>query len=122
MLDKFEVPPIPEGYPLVVAMNALLDAVKSVSIIINGKDPGSGKLKRAKPSATPTLGEIAHGRDARSVAASTPRGDSSSELRPGGGVALPTQLKLDEKQVECVMVQSSWSGVLAALALLLDTW
>ncbi len=36
MLDKTEVPQIPEGYPLVVAMNALLDAVRSVSVIVNG--------------------------------------------------------------------------------------
>ena len=35
MLDKTEVPYIPEGYPLVLAMNALLDAIKSVSLIVN---------------------------------------------------------------------------------------
>ena len=35
MLDKMEVPTIPEGYSLVVAMNALLDAIRSVSLVIN---------------------------------------------------------------------------------------
>ena len=35
MLDKTEVPTIPEGYSLVVAMNALLDAIRSVSLVIN---------------------------------------------------------------------------------------
>ena len=35
MLDKTEVPGITEGYPLVVAMNALLDAIKSVSLVVN---------------------------------------------------------------------------------------
>ena len=31
MLEKTDIPLIPDGYPLVVAMNALMDAVKSVS-------------------------------------------------------------------------------------------
>ena len=35
MLEKTEVPLIPDGYPLVVAMTALMDAVKSVSLVIN---------------------------------------------------------------------------------------
>ncbi len=34
MLDKSDVPLIVEGYPLVVAMNALLYAIKSVSLVI----------------------------------------------------------------------------------------
>ncbi len=37
MLDKTDVPLIVEGYPLVVAMNALLNAVKSVSLVINDR-------------------------------------------------------------------------------------
>ena len=37
MLDKMDVPMIVEGYPLVVAMNALLYAIKSVSLVINDK-------------------------------------------------------------------------------------
>lgn len=68
MLDKTDTPFIPDGYPLVVAMNALLDAVKSVSLVINDKKK-----------------------------------------------AVSTELKE-------VMLKSSWSGVMAALALLLDTW
>ena len=68
MLEKTEIPLIPDGYPLVVAMNALMDAVKSVSQVINNK-------KKAV----------------------------SVELKE-------------------VMLKSSWSGVMAALALLLDTW
>lgn len=89
MLDKSEVPPIPEGYPLVVAMNALFDAVKSVSSIINGKEEssGSGKMKRKEP---------------------LPFAAAVTTVEGGG--------------VECVMLRSSWSGVLAALALLLDSW
>ena len=89
MLDKSEVPPIPEGYPLVVAMNALFDAVKSVSSIINGKEvsSGNGKLKRKK-SLTFAF---------------------AMTTEEGRGVA-------------GVMLHSSWSGVLAALALLLDSW
>ena len=35
MLEKTDVPQIPDGYPLVVAMTALMDAVKSVSLVIN---------------------------------------------------------------------------------------
>ena len=34
MLEKSEVPVIPEGYTLVVAMTALIDAVKSVSLVV----------------------------------------------------------------------------------------
>ena len=68
MLEKTDIPLIPDGYPLVVAMNALMDAVKSVSQVINNK-------KKAV----------------------------SMELKE-------------------VMLKSSWSGVMAALALLLDTW
>lgn len=92
MLDKSEVPPIPEGYPLVVAMNALFDAVKSVSSIINGKEEssGSGKMKRMEP---------------------LPFAAAVTTVEGGGGGG-----------VECVMLRSSWSGVLAALALLLDSW
>ena len=80
MLDKFDVPLIPEGYPLVVSMNALLDAVKSVSHIINGNERSSSKLKRKKPPPTSVQGD----------------------------------------GVDGVILRSSWSGVLAALALLLD--
>ena len=68
MLEKTDIPLIPDGYPLVVAMNALLDAVKSVSLVVNEKK--------------------------KSV---------SVELKG-------------------VMLKSSWSGVMAALALLLDAW
>ena len=68
MLDKTDIPLIPDGYPLVVAMNALLDAVRSVSLVVNDK-------KKA----------------------------ASTELKE-------------------VMLKSSWSGVMAALSLLLDTW
>ena len=68
MLEKTETPLIPEGYPLVVAMNALMDAIKSVSLVINDKK---------------------------------------------------TSVSVELKEV---MLKSSWSGVMAALALLLDTW
>ena len=37
MLDKVDTPVISDGYPLVVAMNALLDAIKSISLVINGE-------------------------------------------------------------------------------------
>ena len=128
MLDKSEVPPIPEGYPLVVAMTALLDAVRSVSVVINGKEPGSGKLKRARSATTPTLGGRAgdagsgNSRETQSVAVATSREESSGDLRSLGGVAAPAELSSGVRQVERVMLQSSWSGVLAALALLLDAW
>ena len=35
MLEKTDVPQIPDGYTLVVAMTALMDAVKSVSLVIS---------------------------------------------------------------------------------------
>ena len=82
MLDKFEVPPIPDGYPLVVAVNALLDTVQSVSLIISRQD--------SHTSSKPLLRGV--------------RGEDG-----GDGV-------------EGVILRSSWSGVLAALALLLDAW
>ena len=68
MLEKTDIPLIPEGYPLVVAMNALMDAIKSVSLVVNDKKAAAS-------------------------------------------------VKLKE-----VMLKSSWSGVMAALAILLDTW
>lgn len=37
MLDKLDIPVIADGYPLVVAMNALLDAIKSISQVVNGE-------------------------------------------------------------------------------------
>ncbi len=85
MLDKFEVPPIPEGYPMVIAVNALLDTVRSVALIISEQDnhaPSKG-MERMLP---PPLSSV--------------QGDG----------------------VEGVILRSSWSGVLAALALLLDAW
>ena len=68
MLEKTDIPLIPDGYPLVVAMNALMDAIKSVSLVVNDKKT-------------------------------------------------TVSVKLKE-----VMLKSSWSGVMAALAILLDTW
>ena len=68
MLDKTDVPFIADGYPLVVAMNALMDAIKSVSLVVSDKKT-------------------------------------------------TVSVKLKE-----VMLKSSWSGVMAALAILLDTW
>ena len=84
MLDKFEVPHIPDGYPLIVAFNALLDIVHSVSLIVNGQD---------SVPATPTR---------------------------QGAEPPPTSVRGDG--VEGIILRSSWSGVLAALALLLDAW
>jgi len=121
MLDKTEVPPIPEGYPLVVAMNALLDSVKSISILVNGKEPGSGKLKRAKGDSPATKkGEgpsgVSNGPAARAAPAT--REDSVGV----GGVVSPVEPSPRGMKVGGVMLESSWAGVLAALALLLDTW
>ena len=82
MLDKLEVPLIPEGYPLVVAVNALLDTVKSVALIVREEGGGGGEGSQGQP--------------------------------------LPTSVSDDG--VEGVILRSSWSGVLAALALLLDAW
>ena len=47
MLDKLDIPVIADGYPLVVAMNALLDAIKSISQVVNGE-----------ATATPTFSEV----------------------------------------------------------------
>ena len=82
MLDKYEVPVIPDGYPLVVAINALFDTVKSVALIMKEQEGGGAE-----------------------------RGQQQS---------LPTSVR--EDGVEGVILRSSWSGVLAALALLLDAW
>ncbi|CAI8001450.1 Protein MON2 homolog [Geodia barretti] len=80
MLDKSEVPVISEGYTLVVAMTALIDAVKSVSLVV------TDEVKAKKHVA-----QFLH------------RSPS-----PGG-------------DVKEMMLKSSWSGVLASLALLLDS-
>ena len=85
LLDKFEVPLIPDGYPLVVAFNALLDVVHSVALIVSGQDTGP-------EGARPKLGK-----------------------EPP-----PTSVRGDG--VEGIILRSSWSGVLASLALLLDAW
>ncbi len=94
MLDKYDVPLIPDGYPLVVAMNSLLDAIKSVSSIISESEGGSGKEKRKQSS---------------SSSSSSPSHHQQPSSVQGSGV-------------EGVMLRSSWSGVLAALALLLEAW
>ena len=117
MLDKTEVPPIPEGYPLVVAMNALLDSVRSISIIINGKEPGSGKLKRAKGDSPSMKGEAGVSNGPASRAMPATRHDVV-----GGVVVSPADRSSKEIKVQGVMVQSSWAGIMAALSLLLDTW
>ena len=46
MLDKYEVPLIPDSYPLVVALNALLE---SMSLIVNRSDDSSAKLRYKQP-------------------------------------------------------------------------
>ena len=55
MLDKSEVPVIADGYPLVVAMNALLNAIKSVSLVINDKMPPSPHSSPPPDSQIPAL-------------------------------------------------------------------
>ena len=37
MLEKHEIPSIPEGYPLIVAMTTLFDLIKSMSKIVNNQ-------------------------------------------------------------------------------------
>ncbi len=76
MLEKHEVPSIPEGYPLIVAMTTLFDLIKSTSVIVNDQ---------LSPS---------------TVRATTPK------------LMLP---KISE-----MMLSSSWSAILSALAILLD--
>ena len=51
MLEKLEVPAIPDGYPLIVAMTMLFDLIKSMSIIVNNQMSPPPKLKQG---ATPT--------------------------------------------------------------------
>ena len=35
MLEKQDIPVIPEGYPLVVSMTTLFDTIKSISLVVN---------------------------------------------------------------------------------------
>ena len=58
MLEKNDVPVIPEGYPLVVAMTALMDAVKSVSLVITDEVKAKkhvAQFLRRSPSPGQTL-------------------------------------------------------------------
>lgn len=45
MLDKTDVPTIPEGYSLILSMNVIMDLIRSLSLIIHqqGSPPPSAK-------------------------------------------------------------------------------
>ena len=59
MLEKSEVPMIPEGYTLVVAMTALMDAVKSVSLVITDEVKAKKHVAQfLRRSPSPGLGSI----------------------------------------------------------------
>lgn len=82
MLDKSDVPTIPDGYPLALSMTALLDTIKSLSLVVHNQ------------------------------ASPTPSAKSFSSSLIGVHKVI---------DVSEVMMSSCWSGVLAALALLLDS-
>ena len=50
MLDKMDIPVIADGYPLVVAMNALLDAIKSISRVVNGESAAAPTSSEGMPT------------------------------------------------------------------------
>lgn len=78
MLEKQEIPSIPDGYPLIVAMKTLFDLIKSTSVMVNNQlSPSS--LRQITPS------------------------------------------KAELPEVSKTMLSSSWSAILSALAILLDT-
>lgn len=52
MLDKQEVPAIPEGYPLMVAMVSLLDIIKSISLVVNNQADTPPSVTPLKSSLT----------------------------------------------------------------------
>ena len=81
MLDKIDIPTIPEGYPLALATTVLLDSVKSLSLVVHNQ-----------ASPTPSAKSF------------------SSSLIGVHKIA----------DVSETMLMSCWSGVLAALTLLLD--
>lgn len=49
MLDKLDVPLIPDGYPLILAMTSLLDTIKSLSLVVHNQT-APPKIVRAHPS------------------------------------------------------------------------
>ena len=49
MLDKLDVPSIPDGYPLIVAMTSLLDTIKSLSLVVHNQT-ALPKIVKAHPS------------------------------------------------------------------------
>lgn len=114
MLEKSEVPVIPEGYPLVVAMTALMDAVKSVSLVISDevkpKKHVAQFLRRSpSPGEMKILNRALFNYDMIHVRVSNYNVYTCLHSIPAG-------------DVKEMMLRSSWSGVLASLALLLDTW
>ncbi|XP_078678105.1 protein MON2 homolog isoform X1 [Branchiostoma floridae x Branchiostoma belcheri] len=95
MLDKTDPPVIPEGYGLSVAFACLLDCVRSISTIISDilpQQPGGKLLKNGKNK-------------------------SKQFVIPSS----PQQLEPADQQLCETLATSSWTSVLAALSLLLDS-
>ena len=118
MLDKSEVPTIPDGYPLVVGMTALLDAVGSVASIVNDDTllPSSekpGKCTLAFLGVTCQIHvRLFSFRVVRIWRYLVAASFFASSL-------FPTLLG---KGVKETMLSSSWSGALVAITHLLDAW
>ncbi|CAH1264447.1 MON2 [Branchiostoma lanceolatum] len=110
MLDKTDPPAIPEGYGLTVAFACLLDCVRSISTIISSilpPQPGGRMQKNGKS------------RSKRVVIPSSP-------LQLDTAVILYTLLFVlcvtpADQQLCETLATSSWTSVLAALSLLLDS-
>lgn len=98
MLDKPEASAVPETYPVSLALAALADTIKSMSSLLPAGSPGASRLDRSGAgTALPRPGtpDSAAAEEAEAAAA---EGDAA---------------------VLAVMVESAWTGLLTALALLL---
>ncbi|XP_052280395.1 protein MON2 homolog isoform X2 [Dreissena polymorpha] len=92
MLDKVEPPTVPDGYGLSVGFYCLVEAVRTIQLVVEGGTPLTGKREKLQ-------------------------GTKSEIVEPKENDQI---LKDEERSLYEELVNSSWCGMLAALALLLD--
>ncbi|XP_053204824.1 protein MON2 homolog isoform X2 [Panonychus citri] len=92
-LDKLEAPTVPDGYGLTTALHCLFEVVESISTIIDG--PNKTDSKESKEIAIESI---------------------TSKLR----LTRINELDSETKALHESILNSSWSGLVAAFALLLD--
>ncbi|XP_052779500.1 protein MON2 homolog isoform X2 [Mya arenaria] len=98
MLDKVEPPVVPDGYGLSLGFYCLVEAVRTIQVIVEGEKADGAKTAEDRSK------QLADAEKQKKNEADSDKKDKES----------------DERHLHEELVNSSWCGMLAALALLLD--